>query len=356
MRVAGVLLLLATAFSGRSEEVETLRAQGQAAVDRLHAEGANDALLDRVCAQRDCRASRLYWHTDLDEARAAAQREGKKVISLHLLGRLDEELSCANSRFFRVMLYSDPRIARLLRERFVLHWRSVRPVPIVTIDIGNGRTIRQTITGNSVHYLLDADGVVLDILPGLHSPGAFHDHVSRWIGLDGRNARKDHSEQLSKIDRQWKILGLEAIVASRPRVISAEEARRRAMSKGIVENPVLSALSLGASLRVMQPEEWQRIAGRMVDEVHFAPESLALMATKQALTDELLEEFRRTVSIDGVFNELELHRRIHLWFIRGEVGDLEAIDRRVYAELFLTPHDDPWMGLKPDGVFTALNE
>lgn len=356
MRIAGVLILLAIASSGFSEEVEALRAQGQAAVDRLYGEGADASLLDRVCGQRDCRASRLYWYTDLDEAKAAAQREGKKVVSLHLLGRLDEELSCANSRFFRVMLYSDPRIAQLLRERFVLHWRSVRPVPIVTIDIGNGRTIRQTITGNSVHYLLDAHGAVLDILPGLHSPYAFHGHLSRWIELDGRNAQRYHSEELLKIDQQWKRLGLEAIVMSRPPIISAEEARRRAMSKGVTENSVLSALSLGASLRVMQPQEWQAIGERAFDDVRFAKESLALMATKQSLTDDLLDELRRTVAMDSAFNELELHRRIHLWFIRGQVRDFESVDQRVYKELFLTPHDDPWMGLKPDAVFTALKE
>ena len=74
-----------------------------------------------VCAES--RAHRaLYWFTDLGAAIAEATRTGKPILSLRLLGRLDQELSCANSRFFRKLLYPDAPINQLLRERFVLHW------------------------------------------------------------------------------------------------------------------------------------------------------------------------------------------------------------------------------------------
>ena len=35
-----------------------------------------------------------------------------------MLGRLDEELSCANSRYFRTTLYTNAEVSALLRERF----------------------------------------------------------------------------------------------------------------------------------------------------------------------------------------------------------------------------------------------
>src|SRR5262245_2433979 len=57
--------------------------------------------VDHVAAQRDASSSRLYWYTDLDEAKRAARASGRPILSLRLLGRLDDELSCANSRFFR---------------------------------------------------------------------------------------------------------------------------------------------------------------------------------------------------------------------------------------------------------------
>jgi hypothetical protein len=34
---------------------------------------------------------------------------------------------------------------------------------------------------------------------------------------------------------------------------------------------------------------------------------------------------------------------------------VEPLNERVYAELFLTPSSDPWLGLKPDDVFTGLS-
>jgi hypothetical protein len=100
----------------------------------------------------------LSWYTDLAAAIAEARRTQRPILSLRLLGRLDQELSCANSRFFRRTLYPEPRINRVLRERFVLHWESVRPVPIVTIDFGNGKKLVKPITGNSVHLVLDMYG------------------------------------------------------------------------------------------------------------------------------------------------------------------------------------------------------
>src|SRR5262245_60373800 len=101
----------------------------------LHGRRPSSAL-DAICAQKDAHTSLLYWFTDLDRAIAEARRTHRPILSLRLLGRLDEELSCANSRFFRKLLYPDATINRILREQFVLHWQSVRPVPKVTIDFG----------------------------------------------------------------------------------------------------------------------------------------------------------------------------------------------------------------------------
>ena len=130
--------------------------------------------LDAVCAQRDCAASGLYWYTDLDLARAKARRAGKPILSLRLLGHLDEDVWCANSRFFRTVSTRIPGV-RELRDRFVLHWASERPVPRLSIDFGDGRRLEGTITGNSVHYVLDSRGRVVDA-PGSTGRGC------SWIG------------------------------------------------------------------------------------------------------------------------------------------------------------------------------
>ncbi len=131
------------------------------------------AALDQISGQRDCHASKLYWYTDFDAAKAAAKQSGKPILSLRMLGNLTDEFSCANSRFFRSTLYSNDEISQLLRDKFILHWKSVRPVPKVTIDFGDGRKLERTLTGNSIHYVLDSDGNVIDAIPGLYGPQAF---------------------------------------------------------------------------------------------------------------------------------------------------------------------------------------
>ena len=46
-------------------------------------------------------------------------------------------------------------------------------MPIITIDMGDGREMVRTITGNSIHYVLDAKGRVVDGIPGLYGATRF---------------------------------------------------------------------------------------------------------------------------------------------------------------------------------------
>ena len=135
--------------------------------------------LDTVAMQKDAYASRLYWYTNLDEAKRVADTANKPIISLRLLGNLNEEFSCANSRLFRAVLYPNADIAKYLRENYILHWESVRPAPRITIDFGDGRRIERTLTGNSIHYILDENGTIIDALPGLYSPKAFLKYITQ---------------------------------------------------------------------------------------------------------------------------------------------------------------------------------
>lgn len=369
--VAGVALL---AFA--DDDVAGLRAIGQDAVDELQHRVADDPalepLLDRVCAQKDCRASRLFWYTDLDEAKAAAKKTGRPLLALYMLGRLDEELSCANSRFFRTLLYSDPSISSVLRDQYIVYWHSVRDVPRVTIELGDGRVIRQTITGNSVHYLLTEDGEVLDALPGLVSPKTFREQLQLWTTLH-RTAALTHGEARATAIRNyhegrsaalgndaWNVLPLIQWDTPKPgkkKRITAQDAARLAMTKGAGEAVLMRQLEPGAMLRVVPAERWVALGEEQAKDVVFSPESIALIRSKSeasANVDVLLENLRRTVASDNAFNELDLHRRIHQWFIDGAVTDLDSLNERVYRELFLTPSDDPWMGLRPPTIFTAI--
>jgi hypothetical protein len=214
-----------------------------------------------------------------------------------MLGRLDEELSCANSRFFRKSLYIDPAINRALRERFVLHWQSVRPVPKVTIDFGNGKTLVKTLTGNSTHLVLDMHGRVVDALPGLFDAEVFAQLLVRAHGMAMADRR-----QLPALHRRELERPVLARRAPRPR---AFEASMVAAAKHVVEFPVLRNVSFD-------------------------------------------------VSADTATN-LELHAQVHQLFASNADWTIEQLVDWIYRELFLMPPDDPALGLDIPDPFTALH-
>ena len=57
--------------------------------------------------------------------------------------------------------------------------QTVQPVTKVTIDFGDGRKLERTITGNSVHYILDSSGRPIDAIPGLYGLKAFPKQVKQ---------------------------------------------------------------------------------------------------------------------------------------------------------------------------------
>lgn len=328
-------------------------------------------VLDQVCAQRGCVHSRLFWHTNLDAALAEAESSGRPVLSLRLLGRLDEELSCANSRFFRRMLYPDPRVADLLRERFVLHWSSERPAPRLTIEFGDGRALVGTLTGNSVHYVLDRQGRVVDALPGLYDPGVFVAALLRAAPL---------ADELSDLDlprfRQQRAAAHAAILAelspdAEPPVErlkeelvltpTARQAGVLATTKAFVEMPLLEAFGRPSlpRLRVDEsrlrrppgaPASW----GLSAESEALLRQSLESVAPQQA--DLMLQRFRGLLEQDTLRNEYLLHPEIHRWLANPDFAvTLEDVNRVVYADLFLTPATDPWLGLATEETLLALS-
>jgi hypothetical protein len=89
-----------------------------------------------------------------------------------------------------------------------------------------------------------------------------------------------------------------------------------------------------------------------------AADASALTLGKRQVEDPLLRTMRnleRSIAEDTVRNEYLLHARIHQWLAMARRPEnVEQLNRKVYAELFLTPDSDPWLGLVTPGVFSAL--
>lgn len=236
----------------------------------------------------------LPWFTDLDAAILEASRTGRPILSLRLLGRLDEELACANSRFFRRTLYVDPTIAATLRDRFVLHWQSLRPVPLVTIDLRDGRRFTKPITGNSAHLVLDPRGRPVDALPGLFDVATFRALLDQALGfaaLDRRHLAAAHRRALDRPP------------PPPPPPSRAVAASLLAPTKHVVEAPLLHAL---------EPPD---------------------------------------VARDTQTN-LGLRAQVHAAFAAGLDPSIDELVDWLYRELFLMPLDDPFLGLDVPDPFT----
>jgi hypothetical protein len=278
--------------------MQNFRSMGPRGLDAYVRQYGNaaSAQLDAVCAQKDAHTALLYWFTDLDLAIAEAQRTQRPILSLRLLGRLDDELSCANSRFFRKSLYVDRAINRALRERFVLHWQSVRPVPKVTIDFGGGKTLVKTLTGNSTHLVLDMYGRPVDALPGLFSAEVFAQLLARAHAM--AMTERKHLPALHRRELERPVV---ARRAPQPR---AFDASRLAMTKHVVEFPVLRNVTMDVDADTLQ--------------------------------------------------NLELHAQVHQVFAAGMSWTIEQLVDWMYRELFLMPPDDPALGLDVPDPFTTL--
>jgi hypothetical protein len=344
------------------------------------------AALDAVSQQKDSYLSRLYWYTDLAQAKAAARAAGKPILSLRLLGNLNEEFSCANSRFFRTVLYSNAEMANMLREQFILHWQSVRPVPRVTIDFGDGRKLERTLTGNSIHYILDAEGRPLDALPGLYGFWPFFrglEHAEEIFkqlrGLDEQRSRlaldNYHRARIAAVTDAWvKDTGSyggkipEALLTrSGKGSPSAQEVAPAAITKMVTEVPILAGIMRDTNLlgRVTDETAWQKIAALHAEDARLDARSKALIRRQSGkpVTPEndaqlasLIYNFERLIALDSVRNEYVLHTKLHGWLIADQSRfDVNALNQKVYAELFLTPGSDPWLGLLSRDTYTALD-
>lgn len=359
------------------------------------------ARIDEAAAQRYATVSRMFWYTDLADAREAARASGKPILSLRMLGRLDEDLSCANSRFFRVALYANAELSQWLRDHFVLHWSSERPVPKLTIDFGDGRTIATTIAGNSAHYVLDADGNVLDIVPGLMTPKAFRHELEPVVALAddlagagaedrARLLEAHHAGGVEAIDRTWKALGATEV----PAMTWGESlmaAQRRAMSKAFVEAPVVETAKLGDEPADIAADSklWEQIGIRLLDALgletrvpvdpmfggdvdeRVLPPPTVLDAQSRALIERLegdglegyqlaalIQRFEASIVADTGLNLTQLRGMVHAQlasFAREHIpADFDHLNAWVYGTLFLTPASDPWLGMANPGVFTGL--
>lgn len=336
-------------------------------------------LVDKVAAQRYATVSRLFWHTDMEGAKSASQDSGKPILSLRMLGRLDEDYSCANSRLFRTVLYANREVSSYLDSNFTLHWSSEREVPKVTVDYGNGRTLTTTVGGNSAHYILDQEGRPVDVLPGLYSPKRFMEELepARKLAIRVNKGKKGRAEvkayhaaraaaeqkSFAKLTKQQQA----ALGPYRARQLSSEVLRAEMLtvSKMMVEAPLVRLAGLGTATANPPDPLAVQTSVRNVDALDTSSKALiASMAPTDwanapkrlgsAQLQSLFATLERRVAGDTMINEYGLRPMIARLFIRGGAEDFASLNTVIYNEIFITPSSDAWLGLGKPLEFTGL--
>jgi hypothetical protein len=374
---------LETLFQTYSAEIAKFSATGEGGEDWRRIAFA----LDSVAAQKDAYASNLFWFTDLEEAKKEADKSNKPILSLRLLGNLNEEFSCANSRFFRALLYSNTEVSKYLRENYVLHWKSVRPVPRVTIDFGDGRKIERTITGNSIHYILDENGAIIDAIPGLYSPADFLKYLTKGSEINKTTAAlPEEQKELARLryrrqmfneiyKKRVDLIEFAKVSLTEPKDDAgafpkenpdALETAPRAVTKMITERSILTGISDNFSRYAPQInlDDWKKLSVYYAGNTKLDDASIAFIKrqNKQSgLTGEqfasLLTNLKNYVALDTTRNDFLFHTKLYEWLNqeRAKPLELESFNSKVYANLFKTPDSDKWLGLYDTDVYTALD-
>lgn len=355
-------------------EIERFARTGEATPEWLRVANA----IDTVGMQKDEYAAQLYWYTDLNAAKGEAARQNKPILSLRLLGNLNEEFSCANSRLFRAILYPNAAISKYLRENYVLHWQSVRPAPRITIDFGDGRKIERTITGNSIHYILDKNGDVIDALPGLYTPEMFLSYLTRANELVRSIAAMDAKARMTAL-LKYRADNFAKIKRERDAAIAkagVEMTETRSGTLAILAAPMAVAKMVVVDeysiLRVyddfakFEPsikfDDWGKLAAVYAPSAAIDSNSVAFIRRQNARTGLTEAEFKSMfakvenfVSLDSTRNDFIFHTKLYEWLNRSRGVELESLNAQVYDQLFKTPNTDKWLGLYSNDVYTALD-
>jgi hypothetical protein len=335
--------------------------------------------LDTVSMQYDSYAAHLYWYTDLDSAQRAAKAQHKPILSLRLLGNLNEQFSCANSRLFRAILYPNEQISKYLHDHYILHWKSVRPAPRITIDFGDGRKIERTITGNSIHYILSEDGEVIDAIPGLYSPAEFMAYLTGGDAMNAQNRTMPFRQRALALMKFRKdnfnriIAARDAAVAKASVTLTEPEAGTvainaapMAMAKAVVVDEY-RILRVYDDFAKYEPEikfdDWVRLAKIYAPRLNIDQNSIGFVRRQNAKTGLSETEFATLfkkiddfVALDTTRNDYLFHTKIYQWLNEGKGNvPLEDLNAAVYDQIFQTPNYDKWLGLYSPDVYTALD-
>jgi hypothetical protein len=187
-----------------------------------------------------------------------------------------------------------------------------------------------------------------------------------------------HRTRVNEISVAWAN-DTKAIGAELPKGISVTKTQAGdalavmpiAVTKAVTEASILRSMTAGADAlgRITDEEAWRKIAGLHSEDAKLDYKSISLinrqtfsLFVREGSADPaqknlaaLIRRFEQNLALDSVRNEFLLHLKLHTWMGGTKPwDDLEALNEKVYAELFMTPRSDSWLGLLAADAYTGL--
>jgi hypothetical protein len=232
------------------------------------------------------------------------------------------------------VLFSSADIAEYVNAGFEPVWVSVRPVPMVTIDFGNGHKVTRTLHGNIATSVCDSDGKVLDILPGIYQPGEYRKQLEQLVLLNVYARAGAPGQGFEATIKTYHQRQYERLKAEKP----ADRLVYNAVAdfgKARIENPV----KLLAAADPAPPLQRDPVTGEIKKsgDKPAAAESVSKKAEGVAGWKELAEDTR--------INETIRRRQIHEMLATTGPVPMESVVKWLYKEVLHADLDDPMLGL-----------
>jgi hypothetical protein len=223
------------------------------------------------------------------------------------------------------VLFSNKQIADYINQNFEPVWQSVRPVPIVHIDFGNGKVLTRTLHGNIATYLCNDSGQVLDILPGIYQPVTYLDRLHQFKMLARYAGKAATPDQLA-----YSLVSYHETIAKQlaQKVEPSRFIELRDISKASVEGGVKIMLTSPGMTAAKAEREAHSAA---IPDLHSNSE----LANWKALIE------------DTRLNETDRRGQIHTMLAARKLTSPGAVTKWLYKEVLHADLDDPYLGLGP---------
>jgi len=228
-------------------------------------------------------------------------------------------------------LFSRDDVSQFVNANFEPVWVSVRPVPIVRIDFGDGRVLTRTLHGNILTSVCTSDGLLLDSFPGIYTPEVYIDRLNQFRLLAANLRQQGGSDRQAAYVIAYHKKAAEAIKANQPPERFVEALKVMPVGKGRIELP---------TERIVQgnpPNGFPPNGAPPIFQPQGAQPVLVSAPPAVAGWKELAE--------DTTLNESTRRRQIHEMLARTGPVAPDKVLRPIYKDVLHADLDDPYLGL-----------